>query len=82
VIRDAFGVRLAQLRLQGELRLHFGQQPADFDRHDRNHAIGIAKHQVTAEGWYVANPDLTVVDTRRLKRVSRIVGDLLDEFSK
>ena len=42
----------------------------------------LVEHQITAEGWYVANPDLTVVDTRRLKRVSRIVGDLLDEFSK
>ena len=29
----------------------------------------LAKHQITAEGWYVANPDLTVAETRRLKRV-------------
>ena len=35
----------------------------------------LAKHQVTAEGWYVAN-DLTVEETRRLKRI----GDALDEF--
>ena len=36
----------------------------------------LAKHQVTAEGWYVGNPDLTVAETRRLKRI----GDALDEF--
>ena len=26
----------------------------------------IANHQVTAEGWYVANPNLTVADTRKI----------------
>jgi hypothetical protein len=35
----------------------------------------LAKYQVTAEGWYVAN-DLTVAETRRLKRI----GEALDEF--
>ena len=35
----------------------------------------LAKHQVTAEGWFVAN-DLTVAETRRLRRI----GDALDEF--
>jgi hypothetical protein len=35
----------------------------------------LAKHQVTAEGWYVGN-DLTVAETRRLKRI----GDALDDF--
>ena len=35
----------------------------------------LAKHQVTAEGWFVAN-DLTVAETRRLKRI----GDAVDEF--
>jgi hypothetical protein len=35
----------------------------------------LARHQITAEGWYVAN-DLTVAETRRLKRI----GDALDEF--
>ncbi len=28
----------------------------------------IAKYQIAADGWYVANPDLTVVETRSLKR--------------
>jgi hypothetical protein len=35
----------------------------------------LAKHQVTAEGWFVAN-DLTVAETRRLKKI----GDAVDEF--
>jgi hypothetical protein len=41
----------------------------------------IAKHQVTAEGWYVANPDLTVVETRRLKRVGQALDEFLDKIS-
>jgi hypothetical protein len=36
----------------------------------------LARYQVTAEGWFVAHPDLTVGDTRRLKRV----GVAVDEF--
>lgn len=36
----------------------------------------IVKHQVAAEAWYVANPNLTVAETRRLERV----GKALDEF--
>jgi len=41
----------------------------------------LARHQVTAEGWYVGNPDLTVVETRRLKRVGQTVDELLDKIS-
>ena len=41
----------------------------------------LAKHQVTAEGWYVGNPDLTVVETRRLKRIGQAVDELLDTIS-
>jgi len=37
----------------------------------------LAKHQVTAEGWYVAN-DLTVAETRRLRRIGQAVEELLD----
>jgi hypothetical protein len=37
------------------------------------------KYQVTASGWYVANPDLTVVETRELKRVGRAVDEFLDK---
>jgi len=39
----------------------------------------LAKHQVTAEGWYVANPDLTVTETRRLKRIGQAVDEFLDK---
>src|SRR5262249_17677544 len=35
----------------------------------------LAQHQITAEGWYVANPDLTVAETRRLKRIGKAVDD-------
>jgi hypothetical protein len=40
----------------------------------------LASHQVTAEGWYVANPDLTVAETRRLKQVGHAVEDFLDKI--
>ena len=40
----------------------------------------LVKHQVTAEGWYVGNPDLTVADTRRLQQVGRAVDQLLDDI--
>jgi hypothetical protein len=41
----------------------------------------IAKHQVTAEGWYVvANRDLTVAETRRLNRVGKAVEEFLDKI--
>jgi len=40
----------------------------------------IAEHQVTAEGWYVANPSLTVVETRRLGKVGKAVDELLDKI--
>jgi len=39
----------------------------------------LAKHQVTAEGWYVAN-DLTVAETRRLKKVGEAVDEFLDKL--
>jgi hypothetical protein len=38
----------------------------------------LAKYQVTAEGWYVAN-DLTVAETRRLKRIGEAVEEFLDK---
>ena len=39
----------------------------------------IAKHQVTAEGWFVANPNLTVAGTRRLEKIGKAVDELLDK---
>ena len=40
----------------------------------------IAKHQVTAEGWYVAHPDLTVRDITRVKRVGKAAEEFLDKI--
>jgi hypothetical protein len=40
----------------------------------------IAKHQVSAEGWYVAYPDLTVAEVGRLKRLGKAVDELLDKI--
>ena len=42
----------------------------------------IVEHQIPAEGWYVANPNLTVVDTRRLERVGQAVDEFLDKVSE
>jgi hypothetical protein len=39
----------------------------------------LAAHQVTAEGWYVAN-DLTVAETRRLKKIGQAVDEFLDKI--
>ena len=39
----------------------------------------IVKHQIPAEGWYVAHPDLTVAETARVKRVGKAVDELLDK---
>ena len=41
----------------------------------------IAKHQFTAEGWFVANPDLTVAGTRRLERNGKALDEFLDKIS-
>ena len=41
----------------------------------------LAKHQITAEGWYVAHPDLTVAETQRLKRIGKAVDEFLDQIS-
>ena len=40
----------------------------------------LASHQITAEGWYVAHPDLTVAETSRLKRVGKAVDEFLDKI--
>ena len=40
----------------------------------------IAKHQITAEGWFVAHPDLTVAETGRVKRIGKAVDELLDKI--
>jgi len=40
-----------------------------------------AQRQIAAESWYVANPDLTVAETRRLKRIGTAVYEFLDKVS-
>jgi hypothetical protein len=40
----------------------------------------IAKYQITAEGWYVAHPDLTVRDIRRMKRIGNAAEEFLDKI--
>ena len=40
----------------------------------------LAKHQITAEGWYVAHPDLTVAEIQRLKRIGKAVDEFLDKI--
>ena len=40
----------------------------------------LASHQITAEAWYVASPNLTAAETRRLERVGQAVDDFLDKI--
>jgi hypothetical protein len=39
----------------------------------------IVEHQIPAEGWYVAHPDLTVAEAARVKRVGKAVEEFLDK---
>ena len=41
----------------------------------------IAKYQIQAECWFVAHPDLTVRDIRRLERVGKALDEFLDKIS-
>jgi hypothetical protein len=40
----------------------------------------IEQHQITAESWYVANPNLTATETRHLDRVGNALEDFLDKI--
>ncbi len=40
----------------------------------------IVSHQITADFWYVANPNLTVVETRRLERIGKATEEFLDKI--
>jgi hypothetical protein len=42
----------------------------------------IAKFQITAEAWYVANPDLTVAETTRLEKVGKALDEFLDKIAE
>ena len=39
----------------------------------------LAKHQISAEGWYVASPNLTVAETWRLERIGKALEEFLDK---
>lgn len=41
----------------------------------------IANHQIDAAGWFVANPEVTVVDVRRFQRMDTALQNFLDEMS-
>jgi hypothetical protein len=41
----------------------------------------IVRHQIQAHFWYVANPNLTVVETRRLGKIAPAVDEFLDKVS-
>jgi hypothetical protein len=41
----------------------------------------LVEHQITADAWYVANPNLTVAETRRLERAGKALDEFLDKFS-
>jgi hypothetical protein len=40
----------------------------------------LAKHQVSADGWFVAYPELTVAETQRLVRIGKAVDEFLDQI--
>jgi hypothetical protein len=42
----------------------------------------LVKHQVTAEGWFVANPELALAEINRLKRIGEAVDQFLDAVSE
>jgi hypothetical protein len=41
----------------------------------------IVKFQIPASGWYVANPNLTVAETRRLEKVGKALDEFLDKIA-
>ena len=41
----------------------------------------IASHQIDAAGWFVANPQVTVVDTRRFQRMDKALTVFLDAMA-
>jgi len=40
----------------------------------------IVQHQIPADGWYVAHPDLTVAETARLKHAGKALEEFLDKL--
>jgi hypothetical protein len=69
--------RIALDKIMGELEAAAEGYPG---MHSPSVRDWIAPNQITADAWYVANPNLTVAETRRLERVGRAVEDLLDKI--
>jgi hypothetical protein len=42
----------------------------------------LVKHQITADGWFVANPDLTLTEIGRLKHIGKAVDEFLDTLDQ
>ena len=42
----------------------------------------LVSHQITADAWYVASPNLTVAETRRLEKVGKAVDEFLDRIGE
>ena len=42
----------------------------------------IVEHQIPAEGWYVAHPDLSVAEAGRLKHIGKAVDEFLDKLNE
>lgn len=63
-----------------EMDLLFGEVEGWPGIHDPSVKDFIAKHQHTAEGWYVASPDLTVADTRRIQKQAAALDEFLDKL--
>ena len=41
----------------------------------------LIKHQITAEGWFVANPELSLAEINRMKRIDTALNKFLDEIA-
>src|SRR5258706_12127642 len=41
----------------------------------------LIKHQITAEGWFVANPELTLAEIQRLQRLGKATDEFLDKIN-
>jgi hypothetical protein len=42
----------------------------------------IVEHQIPAEGWFVAHPDLSVAEAGRVKRIGKAVDEFLDQVGE
>jgi hypothetical protein len=68
-------------KIPADMDLLFSAVPDWPGIHDPSVKDFIAKYQVQASRWYVASPDLTVVETRRLERLGKAVDEFLDKVS-